>query len=74
MKLKDYAQKLNSFTMIYMFIAILAPVITLIMLIAASTVMGAILPPIVLLLMYLFFFPAIVVFMAFMIRRLEPKV
>jgi len=64
MKLKDYAQKLNSFTMIYMFIAILAPVITLIMLIAASTVMGAILPPIVLLLMYLFFFPAIVVFMA----------
>ncbi len=74
MKLKDYAQKLNSFTMIYMFIAILAPVITLVMLIAASTVMGAILPPIVLLIMYLFFFPAIVVFMAFMIKRLEPKV
>ena len=45
MKLKDYAQKLNSFTMIYMFVAILGPVITMIMLIAASTVMGAILPP-----------------------------
>lgn len=74
MKLKDYAQKLNSFTMIYMFIAILAPVITLIMLIAASTVMGAILPPILLLILYLFFFPAIVAFMAFMIKRLEPQV
>lgn len=74
MKLKDYSQKLNSFTMIYMFIAILGPVITMIMLIAASTVMGAILPPILLLIMYLFFFPAIVVFMAFMIKRLEPQV
>lgn len=74
MKLKDYAQKLNSFTMIYMFIAILGPVITMIMMIAASTVMGAILPPIVLLLLYLFLFPAIVAFMAFMIKRLEPQV
>lgn len=74
MKLKDYAQKLNSFTMIYMMIAILGPVIAMVMLIAASTVMGAILPPILLLILYLFFFPAIVAFMAFMIKRLEPKV
>ncbi len=74
MKLKDYAQKLNSFTMIYMFVAILGPVITMIMLIAASTVMGALLPPIVLLLLYLFLFPMIVAFMAFMIKRLEPQV
>ncbi|NYB51469.1 MAG: type II secretion system F family protein [Methanobacteriaceae archaeon] len=74
MKLKDYAQKLNSFTMIYMFVAILGPVITMIMLIAASTVMGPIVPPMLLLIMYLFLFPAIVAFMAFMIKRLEPKV
>lgn len=74
MKLKDYSQKLNSFTMIYMFIAILLPVITMIMLIAASTVMGAILPPMLLIILYLFFFPAIVAFMAFMIKRLEPQV
>ena len=74
MKLKDYAQKLNSFTMIYMFVAILGPVITMIMLIAASTVMGAILPPVLLLIMYLFLFPLIVGFMAFMIKRLEPQV
>jgi len=74
MKLKDYSQKLNSFTMIYMFVAILGPVITMIMLIAASTVMGAFLPPILLLIMYLFLFPMIVGFMAFMIKRLEPQV
>ena len=74
MKLKDYAQKLNSFTMIYMFIAILGPVIFMIMLIAASTVMGPIVPPILLLIMYLIFFPAIVAFMAFIIKRMEPKI
>ena len=74
MKLKDYAQKLNSFTMIYMFVAILGPVITMIMLIAASTVMGALFPPIILLLIYLFLFPMIVGFLAFMIKRLEPQV
>jgi len=73
MKLKDYAQKLNSFTMIYMFVAILGPVIFMIMLIAAATVMGPIIPPILLLIMYLFFFPAIVAFMAFIIKRMEPK-
>ena len=74
MKIKDYAQKLNSFTMIYMFIAILGPVIFMVMIIAATTVMGALLPPILLLIMYLFLFPAIVAFMAFMIKRLEPRV
>lgn len=74
MKIKDYAQKLNSFTMIYMFIAILGPVIFMVMMIAATTVMGSLLPPVLLLIMYLFLFPAIVAFMAFMIKRLEPRV
>ncbi|MBP1945942.1 type II secretion system F family protein [Methanobacterium petrolearium] len=74
MKIKDYAQKLNSFTMIYMFIAILGPVIFMVMIMAAATVMGSVIPPILLLIMYLFLFPAIVAFMAFMIKRLEPKV
>jgi flagellar protein FlaJ len=73
MKLKDYAQKLNSFTMIYMFVAILGPVIFMIMMIAASTVMGPIVPDMLLIILYLFLFPAIVAFMAFMIKRLEPK-
>ncbi|MDZ4171366.1 MAG: type II secretion system F family protein, partial [Methanobacteriaceae archaeon] len=75
MKLKDYSQKLNSFTMIYMFVAVLGPVIFMIMLLAASTVMGgALFPPIVLIILYLFFFPMVVGFMAFMIKRLEPKI
>jgi flagellar protein FlaJ len=75
MKLKDYAQKLNSFTMIYMFIAILGPVILMIMLIAASTVSGtSMFPPPVLLILYLFFFPLVVGFLAFMIKRLEPQI
>lgn len=74
MKLKDYAQKLNSFTMIYMFVAILGPVILMIMLIAASTVMGPMFPPMVLLILYLFLFPMIVGFLAFMIKRLEPQI
>jgi flagellar protein FlaJ len=74
MKLKDYAQKLNSFTMIYMFIAILFPVITMVMLIAASTVLGPLVPPELILVMYLFLFPLVVAFMAFMIKRLEPQI
>ncbi len=74
MKIKDYAQKLNSFTMIYMFIAILGPVVVMVMLIAATTVIGSFLPPVLILIMYLFFFPAVVAFMAFMIKRLEPKI
>ncbi|MBK6586574.1 MAG: type II secretion system F family protein [Methanothermobacter tenebrarum] len=74
MKLRDYSQKLNSFTMIYMFIAILGPVIFLVMLLAAATIMeGSVLPPIAILLLYLLLFPMIVGFMAFMVKRLEPK-
>ncbi len=73
MKLKDYSQKLNSFTMIYMFIAILGPVILLIMLLAASTVMGEIMPPMAIMVLYLFLFPMVVGFLAFMVKRLEPQ-
>ena len=72
-KLKDYSQKLNAFIMIYTFLAILGPVILLIMLMAASTVMGDIVPSNVVLIMYIFFFPMIVVFMGLMIKRLEPS-
>ena len=72
-KLKDYSQKLNAFIMIYTFLAILGPVILLIMLMAASTVMGDIMPGNVVLIIYIFFFPMIVVFMGLMIKRLEPS-
>ncbi|MDR2967606.1 MAG: type II secretion system F family protein [Methanobacteriaceae archaeon] len=74
MELKDYSQKLNAFVMIYTFLAILGPVIFLIMLMAASTVMGDIVPSNLILILYLFFFPMIVIFMGLMIKRLEPSV
>ena len=73
-KLKEYSQKLNSFILIYTFIAILAPVILLIMLMAGSTVMGDIVSGDILLILYIFFFPLIVVFLAIFMKKLEPKI
>lgn len=73
-KLKEYSQKLNSFILIYTFIAILAPVISLIMLMASSTVMGDIISSNLLLLIYSVFFPIIVMFMGVLIKKLEPKI
>lgn len=73
-KLKDYSQRLNAFILIYTFIAILAPIILLIMLMAASTVMGDIVSSEVIMLMYGGLFPMIVVFMGVFIKKLEPKI
>lgn len=73
-KLKEYSQKLNGFILIYAFIAILGPVILLIMLMAASTVMGDIVPGSLILVLYGFFFPLIVVFLGALIQKLEPKI
>ena len=73
-KLKEYSQRLNSFILIYTFIAILAPVISLIMLMAGSTVMGDVISSGLLLVIYSLFFPLIVVFMGLFIKKLEPSV
>lgn len=73
-KLKEYSQKLNGFILIYTFIAILGPVILLIMLMAASTVMGDIVPGNLILIAYVFFFPMVVVFLGLLIQKLEPKI
>ena len=73
-KLKEYSQKLNSFILIYTFIAILAPVISLIMLMAGSTVMGDVISSELLFVIYTIFFPLIVVFMGVFIKKLEPKI
>jgi flagellar protein FlaJ len=73
-KLKDYSQRLNSFILIYTFLAILAPVILLIMLMAASTVMGDIIPSDIIMVMYVVLFPMIVVFMGILIKKLEPSI
>ena len=73
-KLKEYSQKLNSFILIYTFVAILAPVIILIMLMASSTVMGDIISGNLLLVIYGLFFPLVIMFMGVTIKKLEPKI
>lgn len=73
-KLKEYSQKLNSFILIYTFIAILAPVISLIMLMASSTVMGDIISSGLLFIIYGLFFPLLVIFMGVFIKKIEPKI
>lgn len=73
-KLKEYSQKLNSFILIYTFLVILAPVISLIMLMAGSTVMGDIISSELLFVIYGIFFPLVVIFMGLFIKKLEPQI
>ena len=73
-KLKEYSQKLNSFILIYTFVAILAPVVILIMLMAGSTVMGDVISGNLLLLIYSLFFPLVVMFMGILIKKFEPNI
>lgn len=73
-KLKEFSQKLNSFILIYTFAAILSPVISLIMLMAGSTVMGDIISSELLFVIYVIFFPLVVMFMGLFIKKLEPKI
>lgn len=72
-KYKEYSEKLNAIMLLYMFIAVLFPVILFILIIAATTVMGAIIKSELLLILYLFFFPMIIVFMIILIKRMEPS-
>lgn len=73
-KLKEYTQRLNGFILIYTFLAILFPVVLLIMLMAASNVMGDIIPSTVIYILYGFLFPMIVIVMGVLIKSLEPKI
>ena len=73
-KLKEYSQKLNSFILIYTFTAILTPTITLVMLMAGSTVIGDVISSNLLLTIYTLFFPMIIIFMGIFIKKLEPKI
>ncbi|WP_455645070.1 type II secretion system F family protein [Methanosphaera sp.] len=71
-KYEEYSKKLNSIMLLYMFIAVLIPVIVFIMIIAATTTMGTIINPELLLILYLVFFPMIIIFMIIFIKRMEP--
>ena len=74
MKLKEYSEKLNAFVMIYTFLAILAPVILLTMLLASSVVIGDLVPGDLIMVLYCVFFPMIIVFLGIAIKKLEPKI
>ena len=74
MKLKEYSEKLNAFIMIYTFLAILAPVILLTMLLAASVVIGDLVPSDLILVLYCVFFPMVIIFLGLAIKKLEPKI
>lgn len=74
MKLKDFVQVLNTFSLMYMFLTVVAPVLITILVIAMSFATKAvILPPMVMWVLYMLFFGA-AVYMAIMIKRFEPKV
>ncbi len=74
MKYKEYSEKLNAIMLLYMFIAVLFPVILFILIIASTTVMGPIIEAEMLIILYCFFFPMIIVFMIILIKELEPSI
>ncbi len=74
MKLKDYIQILNTFTLMYMFVVVVAPVLITTMVIAMGIAMGGLpIPADVMWGLYLTFF-GIGIYMSIMIKRFEPKV
>jgi flagellar protein FlaJ len=74
MKLKDFIQTLNTFSLMYMFIVVVAPVLISTLLIALGIATKTIPVPVeTLWLLFLAFF-GISLYMSFMVKRFEPKV
>ncbi len=74
MKLKDFVQVLNTFSLMYMFLTVVAPVLITILVIAMSfATKSVILPPMLMWVLYIVF-SAAAIYMAIMIKRFEPKV
>jgi len=74
MKLKDYIQILNTFTLMFMFGAVIAPVLITTLVIAMGIAMGGLpMPPELMWILYFAFFGASL-YMSFMVKRFEPKV
>lgn len=73
MKLKDFIQILNTFSMIYMFVVVVAPVLITTLVIAMGIAMkGLVLSPDIMWMLYMAFF-GIAVYMSIMIKKFEPK-
>lgn len=74
MRLKDFIQTLNTFSLMYMFIVVVAPVLITTLVIAMGIAMKALpVSPEILWLLYLTFFGASL-YMSLMVKRFEPKV
>ncbi len=74
MKLKDFIQTLNTFSLMYMFIVVVAPVLISTLLIALGIATKSFPVPVeTMWLLYLAFF-GISLYLAFIIKRFEPKV
>ncbi len=74
MKLKDFIQVLNTFSLMYMFITVVAPVLITTLVIAMGIAMkGLPIGPDVMWLLYIAFF-GVAVYLSFMVKRFEPKV
>jgi flagellar protein FlaJ len=73
MRLKDFIQTLNTFSLVYMFVVIVAPVLVSTLLIALTIATKSLPVPIqTLALLYLAFF-GVSLYMAYMVKRFEPK-
>ena len=74
MKLKDFIQVLNTFTLMYMFVVVVAPVLITTMVIAMGIAMSGLpIDSFTMWILYLTFF-GIGIYMSVMIKRFEPKV
>jgi hypothetical protein len=74
MKLKDFIQVLNTFSLMYMFITVVAPVLITTLVIAMGIAMkGMPLGPDVMWMLYVAFF-GIAIYLSFMVKKFEPKV
>ncbi len=74
MKLKDYIQVLNTFSLMYMFAIVVAPVLITTLVIAMGIAMkGLPIPANVMWMLYFAFF-GVGIYMSFMVKRFEPKV
>jgi pilus assembly protein TadC len=74
MKLKDFIQVLNTFSLMYMFITVVAPVLITTLVIAMGIAMRSL--PVtanIMWLLYIAFF-GVAVYLSFMVKRFEPKV
>ncbi|MFQ6135777.1 MAG: type II secretion system F family protein [Candidatus Hydrothermarchaeales archaeon] len=74
MKLKDFIQVLNTFSLMYMFVVVVAPVLITTLVIAMGIAMrGLPMPVEVMWILYMAFF-GISIYLTFMVKRFEPKV